>query len=261
MSLTCQLRADVPFYISVIGDSISDPGFGVAWDQADRGFRSVLGAKAYAALDDTPRGHVQTATAGARLAGESTVLSGTPASALVRPLPAYPFRFRSYGIPGGGIQEIRNNYAAAVGSGPNHLIVVEVGINDFGASVDVPTHLNNCRGFMDDVRSQFGCQVLWLGALCGVTGGEQWLTGPNRYSSGLSASVYETNIASACAERAAWAEYAEQRAWSLALNVARNVPAPGALVGACTFDQVHPTQATCRVMGEQAATHIDFVWV
>jgi hypothetical protein len=98
-------------------------------------------------------------------------------------------------------------------------------------------------------------QILCIG---GMSTSEQWLTGPNRLSSGTSTSYIDANIAAICAARPGWTEYCALTPWFLAQEMVLNTPSPGVTQGIMTNDGVHPNLVGQVGMGGQAFAHFTF---
>lgn len=243
--------SDPVFHSHVAGDSITVQG----WDSAVGGFRDQMAAAALAVTRPAPVYYPVTTGAYPAINGPSAIAgSGRRIGYQVPNVISQT----SWGGNSYTIDHINTDYAFFITQWlPMNLLVIECNINDRISATPQATHLASCRNFLDRFHADAPTTpVLWLGSLFD---GEQWLTGPNRFSSGLATTdIWETNVATACAERSGWAEYASQCDWSLAWEVANNTPSPGVDSGLGTLDRIHPLTPLKVLMGTNAMTHIQW---
>lgn len=227
----------------VAGDSITVQQWyaaaGGLFDQMNAAAKLVAntGGAAHGASFTGPKGQVS---------GPAGIVSAAPEAAPI-------INISAVGGNSFKISDINANYGTFITPFvPLTFLFLECVVNDVVSNTDPATHLAQYGAFLDRVRADSpNVRVLCLGAFCN---GEQWLTGPNRYSSGLTGNVWDQNVAACCAARPLWTEYADQAVNTLAYQVANNTPSPGVNTGILTLDGVHPNptgqvfMATSNVM-------------
>jgi hypothetical protein len=175
--------------------------------------------------------------------------------------PAFPTwpALTSFGVAGWQISDLKANQATAIQAFKPKQLIIEIDVNDFAGSTPLPQFTADYANVMDTTKLLFpDVKITCLGMLCRV---EQWTNvGPAYLSSpaGLSTNPYDIAIQSLCAARVGWTQYADQKGWSLALNVAGNTPMPG-VAAFLTVDGIHPTNPTKVIMGTQLLTHFTLV--
>lgn len=236
--------------VLVNGDSITV----LQWYAAAGGLRDQMNAAAR--LVPNAGGAVYSAAAGP--AAAQLQLGATRSLVVPGPASAPVINVSAVGGNSYRISDINANYATFITPYlPIPFLFLECSVNDIVMGTDPATHLATYGAFLDRVKGDSpAVQILCMGALCN---GEQWLTGPNRYSSGLALThPIEQNIAACCAARPGWTEYAPQCDWSLAYQVANNTPSPGVNSGILTLDGVHPNTTGQVLMGTHAMDHLTF---
>lgn len=229
----------------VAGDSITAGG----WDVVAGGLKDQM---AYARKIASAGAGAQTGTPGANRA---ILQSGARPGIVVSSAPL--LTHTSFGIPGSTIASMTAAYASFITAFlPLNILVLEEGVNDF--ATDPATFAAAYAAFLDRVHGDApNAKILCLGIF--MAGGEQWLTGPNRFSAGLALThPIEAAIAASCAARPSFTEYASQCDWTLAYEVANNTPSPGLFTGVLCVDDKHPNPLGQGLMGTHAMSHFTF---
>ena len=195
---------------------------------------------------------------GATFTGPKGTSTGPAGIVSIAPLTAPNMPVTSMGGNSFTIFLVNQNYATFITPFlPIEQMILACVVNDVVSNTPQATHLAQYGAFLDRVKVDSpNVLILCVGSFCN---GEQWLTGPNRYSSGLTNNVWDQNVIACCAARPGWTEYADEANATLAYQVANNTPSPGVNSGILTVDGVHPNAPTGRVlMATSPMSHLTF---
>lgn len=170
-----------------------------------------------------------------------------------------PLTFATVGVPGATIAIMAAGYVATYITPllPFNILNLMVGVNDMVGATDPVAFAAAYLAFLDRVHGDApNARIMCFGIL---ENGEQWLTGPNRFSSGLALThPIEAAIAASAALRPAFCEYVSQCDWTLAYEVINNTPSPGANTGIMMTDSLHPNTIGQKLQATHAMDHFTF---
>lgn len=248
------VNAKIGAHIHIAGDSITAPP--ISWYAAVGGFQDQMNfARAMAspgvgAAPTTPGPTKAVLQPGAT---RSIVLSAAPL-----------LNFTAHGVPGYDIEDMTAHYDDFITAFlPFDILILENGVNELVQNVDPAQFAIDLGAFLDRVHGDApNAQIVCLGIYTygsPFNTGENWLTGPTRFSSGLSQTYpIEATIISCAAARPSFCQYVNQCDWTLAWESTFNLPSPGLGDGLLTTDGIHPTTNGKILMGQHLVPHFTF---